>query len=70
MTVNKKSTSKFVSRRMALAGIKFGFGDKAAEKVKKVLAPFPFIGGKKKKLKRKAAIAINMKKRGKKPKGK
>ena len=50
MTVNKKDpTSKFVSRRMALAGIKFGFGDKAAKKVKEVLAPFPFIGGKKKK---------------------
>ena len=50
MTVNKKDpTSKFGSRRMALAGIKFGFGDKAAKKVKEVLAPFPFIGGKKKK---------------------
>ena len=50
MTTNgKTSTKKFVSRRAALAGIKLGFGAKAAEKVAKVLEPFPFIGSKTKK---------------------
>ena len=46
MTTTKKS-SEFVSRRATLAGIKLGFGSKAEAAVKKILAPFPFVGGKK-----------------------
>ena len=50
MTTNGKTPVKnFISRRATLAGIKLGFGAKAAEKVKKVLEPFPFVGGKTKK---------------------
>ena len=50
MTTNGKNTTpKFISRRATLAGIKLGFGAKAAEKVKKVLEPFPFVGAKTKK---------------------